>query len=526
MSHIFLKNIKQAPVKTKTAVLHVPTTVGVTDGKIYITFDTDNNTCSIVSSDITITAVTLQEKYTYNDSEYILTSISSNAFSNCTNLSSVTIQKDSKLKTIGYSAFQNTGLTSINIPSSITYINSYAFSYCVNLSYVIISQNSKLETIRAYAFARSGLTSIEIPSSVTSINIGAFYSCTKLSSINIPTDSKLKTIGNNAFADTGLTSIEIPSSVTSINDNAFSFCTKLTSITVNPKNKYFKVDSNILYNFKKTRLIVSAQQTNTLTIPKSIINIDYCVFTSCTRITSIVAIGNKSFTVFNNTLYDNKKTRLIVSAQQTGELSILLTVINIDEGAFNSCRKIVSININSNSNFYLEQGILYNNNNSIIYCPSEIIGSVNVSSSVNYIYLGAFINCTQLTSITVDITKIKFAFNIFPSTLTTLKLIGDFNPSLLNMFIPFNQLKQMYPNLKEKLINIYYNKLNKDSFKLLKSKTQIIPGVKYKLIESNSAKLIENSESNLNPYLVGLTGIGLTSIIYLLNNRKNKINLK
>ena len=168
-----------------------------------------------------------------------------------------------------------------------------------------------------------------------------------------------------------------------------------------------------MYNFKKTRLIVSCQQTGELSILSTVNSIDLSAFTSCTRITSIVAMGNKSFIVLNNMLYNNKKTRIIVSAQQSDKLSIPKSIINIDEGAFNNCRKITSININSNPNFYLDlssskQGILYTSNKQyLIYCPSEITGNITILKSVIYIYIGAFINCIKLKNIKINLSNLN-----------------------------------------------------------------------------------------------------------------------
>lgn len=66
----------------------------------------------------------------------------------------------------------------------------------------------------------SGLTSIEIPNSVTSFEKYAFSSCSGLTSIKIP--NSVTNIGSYAFLYcSGLTSIEIPKSVTSIGEDAF-----------------------------------------------------------------------------------------------------------------------------------------------------------------------------------------------------------------------------------------------------------------------------------------------------------------
>ena len=66
------------------------------------------------------------------------------------------------------------GLTSINLPSSITEIGKSAFDGC------------------------SGLTSLNLPDGITSIGVGAFWGCSGLTSLTIP--DGITSIGNGAFS--------------------------------------------------------------------------------------------------------------------------------------------------------------------------------------------------------------------------------------------------------------------------------------------------------------------------------------
>jgi hypothetical protein len=75
-----------------------------------------------------------------------------------------------------------------------------------------------------------GLTSINIPNSVTRIEYEVFSGCTGLRGIDIP--NSVTDIGSVAFSGcTGLTNIAIPNSVISIGGGAFRNCIGLTSIT-------------------------------------------------------------------------------------------------------------------------------------------------------------------------------------------------------------------------------------------------------------------------------------------------------
>lgn len=175
---------------------------------------------------------------TYNGTTYSVTSIGESAFTNCGDLTSVTIP--SSVTSIGDNAFANCGVTSVTIPSSVTYIGRYVFSDCFGLTSLKVESGNTIYDSRDNCNAIiqtatntliAGCQNTVIPSSVTSIGQEAFYDCRSLTSITIP--SCVTSIGDAAFFSCrGLTSVNILEGVTSIGRAAFAYCSGLTSVTI------------------------------------------------------------------------------------------------------------------------------------------------------------------------------------------------------------------------------------------------------------------------------------------------------
>ena len=160
---------------------------------------------------------------------YTISGIEREAFYNGKNVNKVKIP--STITYIGYHAFANSSITSIEIPSSVTEFgngwNGYrTFENCDKLTTVIFNANS---VPHAAFYDCNSLKTVTIGNSTTSIGDSAFEDCTSLVSVKF--GNNIKTISHYAFTNTALKSISFPSSLKRLGYKSFSN-TKLTSVSI------------------------------------------------------------------------------------------------------------------------------------------------------------------------------------------------------------------------------------------------------------------------------------------------------
>jgi len=125
---------------------------------------------------------------------------------------------------IGEAAFAGKGLTSVEIPDSVTNINPSAFE---GNSLRSVKIGASVQQIGAAAFRQNDLRSITIPNSVVSIGAQSFQWNRSLTIVSIGTS--VQTIGERAFDQTSLSTLALPNSIRTIGDRAF-YGLALTSV--------------------------------------------------------------------------------------------------------------------------------------------------------------------------------------------------------------------------------------------------------------------------------------------------------
>ncbi len=216
--------------------------------------------------------------------------ITSGAFSDCKNLTS--IELPNTIKIIEEGTFLGcSSLTSVTM-GSVTSIEKYAFGECKSLTSIELP--ASLAKIGEHAFKEcTNLGAVIVPASVKAIGLGAFENCNNLTSISVPfvgkelskeliskegvtpmisnghfgyifgaetseengqyvphslkivTVSGSNVIARNAFANCGsIESIFLPATIECISPFAFAQCTNLRSITIGSGSRLSQIGNN------------------------------------------------------------------------------------------------------------------------------------------------------------------------------------------------------------------------------------------------------------------------------------------
>ena len=124
---------------------------------------------------------------------------------------------------IGHSVFNRAGLTSVEIPDTVTEVQDYAFAFNSDLKSVKLSKNLKVMGTNVF-FSCRALESIELPATLKKIGPYAF-SASGIKSVEIPQSDTLTSLGQYVFYQCpNLTEVTLPATVTNIADDTFDDC--------------------------------------------------------------------------------------------------------------------------------------------------------------------------------------------------------------------------------------------------------------------------------------------------------------
>ena len=187
-------------------------------------------------------------------------------------------------------------------------------------------------SVGSMAFQNTGLTTLVIPNTMTNIGDRAFQRCIDLSRVAIPYG--VATIGAGAFAGcVSLTNVTIPGSVTSIGAGPFEGCASLNAIWVDPLNSFYSDLDGVLFDKRETTLLeYPAGRTGSYTTAKTVSAIGSYAFSgsSVTGVTVTAPSATIGDHAFENCL-------------SLTSIAIAGSVTNIEDYAFLNCRALESI---------------------------------------------------------------------------------------------------------------------------------------------------------------------------------------
>ena len=219
---------------------------------LYYTINTDQKSVTVTQgpSSYAGNLIEIPATVTYEGKEYAVTTIGYKAFQQTkitevimpntiteiesyafdgSDVGSITFSKN--LKTIGDYAFNSTNLQQVELFEGLETIGKYAFhggSYQEHIKTLILP-NTLLE-IGENAFSHNAITFLKIPDNIEEIKSRTFEYC-NLDSVVLP--SKLRIIGESAFANcSSIRYIKFPNTLTEIKQSAFSGCSGLLSVTL------------------------------------------------------------------------------------------------------------------------------------------------------------------------------------------------------------------------------------------------------------------------------------------------------
>lgn len=299
----------------------------------------------------------------YNSTTYNVVGIGDSAFWNATRYT-VSFPNSEYFTYIGDQVFFQTSpnMESITIPASVTHIGKKSFALNEDSIPVTIPEDSKLEVIGDQAFANnSAITALDLPDTLTTIGSQAFSNCTSLTSISIPksvTSIETDTFDNYYQVDAqGADNVtfeegcifKIQDGVLYDDEWLIRVLDWQEEVVVPDGIKYIGADA---FNAYSTSTPNEMNTLKSITFPESLVSIGNTAFRACKALETVIIpenvteLGTGAFSgctglktvAIQGSITELNQTFNGCSALETATLPDTIEVIG--EYTFNGCKKL------------------------------------------------------------------------------------------------------------------------------------------------------------------------------------------
>ena len=352
-----------------------------------------------------------------------VTTITSNAFSGCSNLTNVTIPDS--ITSIESKAFEG-----CNSLTSVTFKDANNWFYTTSSNYTDKMQIDVADTAQNATYLKDTYCNyywykyLETTITVTADNVtdgilklskGGNHTVKVTGEITADTIASIKTaLNNNNSAKVNL-DLSDTAGLTSIGENAFSWCKNLTSVVI--PDSVTSVDYNAFLICNNIENLVTGNGLTSLdnlpityalksiTIGSGINSITESTFNSCNNLTVFnVDENNQNYSVSEDgkILFNKDKTTLITCSSAANDVTIPDSVTTVNSGAFVNYKNVETL-------------VIGNGLTSLDNLPiASSLKSITIGNNIKSIGNNAFRDCSSLTSVTIpdSVTEIgNYAFS-------------------------------------------------------------------------------------------------------------------
>ena len=344
---------------------------------------------------------------------------------------------------LGEGAFMQSTLTSLQLPKqTLRVIGDFAFLECSGLTTIDIPET--VTAIGNSAFVVYDLTRLHIPASVTEMGMNAVGGCPELESITVAEDNTHFGVFDGVLMDkaqtrlicypaklagktytvpatvtsidklafrylANLTSVTIPASVTELTYGMFYQASSLTEINIDPAHTTYCSVDGVVYTADKDTLLIypadKSDKTYTVNVGTTIVGVS--AFTHATHLQKVTI--PEGVTTICNAAFANCTSLQKVSFPES--------ITTIETDAFGFCEKLESIVLPPNIT-EVPSALLFR-------CTS--LRSVTIPAGVTKIGMTVFFGCNNLKEITCLATTPPTAD---PAAFLTIQ------PSQINLYVP------------------------------------------------------------------------------------------